>query len=440
MTIGELEAALDMPRANIRFYEQEGFIHPRRGANNYRDYTEEDADTLRKVKLLRQLGLSLEEIRQAQRGERPLAALLGEQEAALARRRAELDWAGQVCRAMREDGVEFATLDAHRYLSRLDRPADQPGFFDLRADAAPTVSHPWRRYFARGLAAEPLLLCTWGYTPGKWIFGLAVRNRDGGKLTWGRALSRTWGVFARGEGYGIPIYVLWRNYKCWRRCRDGEPEDWEEDTSYTMKDESGLRIGGFAAARAALFGLSLLLALQATLMPLHRGPLTPEEYAANVNDWCRRLDVCSGERMNGAGEWEEDTAPGRSAVCWPGEGGPTHRLTVNGAGEVTGVRIEVERTGEEVLFGSTTQQSLAAAAFAAAQPGWNGVSWWSSGVLQAVGSRPFDSYTLQAGAVTVTQMVSWEGYQDVGGWLLAEDGVPEEELYCRTEFTMTLQT
>ena len=78
---------------------------------------------------------------QAQRGERPLAALLGEQEAALARRRAELDWAGQVCRAMREDGVEFATLDAHRYLSRLDRPADQPGFFDLRADAAPTVSH-----------------------------------------------------------------------------------------------------------------------------------------------------------------------------------------------------------------------------------------------------------------------------------------------------------
>ena len=345
MSIGELEAALGMPRANIRLYEQEGYIHPRRGANNYRDYTEEDADTLRKVKLLRQLGLSLEEIRQAQRGERPLAALLGEQEAALARRRAELDWAGQVCRAMREDGVEFATLDAHRYLSRLDRPADQPGFFDLRADAAPTVSHPWRRYFARGLdyslcsflwmvvclflfrwfpennwgvrllnayaaygillAAEPLLLCTWGYTPGKWIFGLAVRNRDGGKLTWGRALSRTWGVFARGEGYGIPIYVLWRNYKCWRRCRDGEPEDWEEDTSYTMKDESGLRIGGFAAARAALFGLSLLLALQATLMPLHRGPLTPEEYAANVNDWCRRLDVCSGGILGMGETWED---------------------------------------------------------------------------------------------------------------------------------------
>ncbi|UQT46730.1 hypothetical protein M5E87_15775 [Flavonifractor plautii] len=30
----------------------------------------------------------------------------------------------------------------------------------------------------------------------------------------------------------------------------------------------------------------------------------------------------------------------------------------------------------------------------------------------------FDSYTLQAGAVTVTQMVSWEGYQDVGAGCL----------------------
>ena len=61
MTIGELEKALNMTRANIRFYEQEGFIHPVRGANNYRDYSEEDLETLRRVKLLRALGLPLEE-------------------------------------------------------------------------------------------------------------------------------------------------------------------------------------------------------------------------------------------------------------------------------------------------------------------------------------------------------------------------------------------
>ena len=63
MTIKELETSLGMTRANIRFYEQEGFLTPERGANNYRIYSEEDVETLRKIKLLRQLGLPLDTIK-----------------------------------------------------------------------------------------------------------------------------------------------------------------------------------------------------------------------------------------------------------------------------------------------------------------------------------------------------------------------------------------
>ena len=479
MTIGELEALLDMPRASIRFYEQEGFIHPKREANNYRDYSEEDADTLRKVKLLRQLGLSLEDIRQAQRGERPLAALLAEQEAALARQRADLDWAGQMCRAMREDGVDFATLDAPRYLNRLNRPADQPGFFDLRSDAAPTVSHPWRRFFARSLdlslcsllwmavclflfrwhpdntwpirllnsyvaygillVTEPILLCTWGYTPGKWIFGLAVRNPLGQKLTWGKAVDRTWGVFARGEGYGIPFYRLWRKYKCYCQCKDGEPEAWEEDTSYTIRDTRVRRCWGFVAARAALIGLSVFLALQ-SMLPIHRGPLTPEQYAANVNDMCRILDIQAYERMDAEGNWVD--APNSHVINLFGGSTPSHQLTVDEDGHVTGVCIEVEQLGGELVSGSTTQRSLAALAFVAAQRSYNGISWWSSGVLQAIESRRFDDYTLQAGDVTITQTVEVRGYDGLDGGnplvlLPSEDG---EAPYYHLVFTLEQTT
>lgn len=64
MTIKELETLLGMTRANIRFYEQEGFLCPQRRENNYRIYSQEDVDTLRKIKLLRQLGLPLDTIRQ----------------------------------------------------------------------------------------------------------------------------------------------------------------------------------------------------------------------------------------------------------------------------------------------------------------------------------------------------------------------------------------
>ena len=478
MTIGELEALLDMPRASIRFYEQEGFIHPKREANNYRDYSEEDADTLRKVKLLRQLGLSLEDIRQAQRGERPLAALLAEQEAALARQRADLDWAGQICHAMREDGVDFATLDAPRYLNRLNRPADQPGFFDLRADAAPTVAHPWRRFFARSLdlslcsllwmavclflfrwhpdntwpirllnsyvaygillVTEPVLLCTWGYTPGKWIFGLAVRSPLGQKLTWGKAVDRTWGVFARGEGYGIPFYRLWRKYKCYCQCKDGEPEAWEEDTSYTIRDTRVRRCWGFVAARAALIGLSVFLALQ-SMLPIHRGPLTPEQYAANVNDMMRILGDDSPVYLDDTGHWVQDTTWGDGFLMDLDGPPPDHQLTVDeDTGLVTAVKLEVARTGAKATAAPIFQQQVAALCFAAAQGRYNGFTWWSSGILDAIANQPFESYTLQAGDVTITQTVETRGYESSSsGMLFSLEG--GTDTYYHLVFTLELE-
>ena len=91
MNIGQVETLLGMTRANIRYYEQEGLVFPQREANGYRDYSAEDVDTLRKIKLLRQLGLSLEVIRQLQQGECTLDAALTEREQALEHEQAELD-------------------------------------------------------------------------------------------------------------------------------------------------------------------------------------------------------------------------------------------------------------------------------------------------------------------------------------------------------------
>ena len=238
MTIKELETSLGMTRANIRFYEQKGFLTPQRGENNYRIYSQEDVDTLRKIKLLRQLGLPLDTIRQVQQGAVPLDTALARRQLALEEERAELAWADRVCSAMRSDRAEYATLDAEKYLNALDRPAEGEGYFSLKKDSAPMVAYPWRRFFARWLdlfvygllwtafgalvlrinlpdiwilrllstylnyltmlVVEPILLATWGYTPGKWIFGLQVRDRDGGKISWRDAKNRTWLVFAKG--------------------------------------------------------------------------------------------------------------------------------------------------------------------------------------------------------------------------------------------------
>ena len=55
MTIKEIETLSGLPRANIRYYEPEGLIAPKRVENGYREYSQADAEVLLRVKLLRAL-------------------------------------------------------------------------------------------------------------------------------------------------------------------------------------------------------------------------------------------------------------------------------------------------------------------------------------------------------------------------------------------------
>ena len=68
MKINEVEALVGITKKNIRFYEEQGLLTPRRNSENgYRDYGPEEVAVLRRIKLLRKLGLPLEEIRRMQR-------------------------------------------------------------------------------------------------------------------------------------------------------------------------------------------------------------------------------------------------------------------------------------------------------------------------------------------------------------------------------------
>ena len=62
MQIKEVEARVGVTRKNIRFYEKEGLLAPRRQAGNgYRDYTEDEVARLERSKLLGKLDVPLEE-------------------------------------------------------------------------------------------------------------------------------------------------------------------------------------------------------------------------------------------------------------------------------------------------------------------------------------------------------------------------------------------
>ena len=62
MKIKQVEELVGITSKNIRFYEDQGLLSPERADNGYREYHQWDVEVLKKIKLLRKLGISVEEI------------------------------------------------------------------------------------------------------------------------------------------------------------------------------------------------------------------------------------------------------------------------------------------------------------------------------------------------------------------------------------------
>ncbi len=63
MKIKQVEELVGITSKNIRFYESQGLLIPERAENGYREYRQKNIDTLKKIKLLRKLGVSVDEIK-----------------------------------------------------------------------------------------------------------------------------------------------------------------------------------------------------------------------------------------------------------------------------------------------------------------------------------------------------------------------------------------
>ena len=126
MKINEVEALVGITKKNIRFYEAEGLLAPRRNSENgYRDYGEEEVETLRRIKLLRKLGVSLEEIRQMQTGVHTVGDGMRRHLVTLERERQNLADAARVCEELTDCQERLEALDAQGLLDRMDRMEEE---------------------------------------------------------------------------------------------------------------------------------------------------------------------------------------------------------------------------------------------------------------------------------------------------------------------------
>ncbi len=62
MLRNEIQEKTNLSRKAIEYYEEKGLVHPKKLENGYRDYSNGDVEVLKKISLLRNLGLSISEI------------------------------------------------------------------------------------------------------------------------------------------------------------------------------------------------------------------------------------------------------------------------------------------------------------------------------------------------------------------------------------------
>ena len=113
LKINEVEALVGVTKKNIRFYEAQGLLTPRRNSENgYRDYGEAEVEALRQIKLMRKLGVSLEEIRQMQGGSLTVADGMRRHLVTLERDRDNLEQSIRLCGRLKDCQERLRDLDA----------------------------------------------------------------------------------------------------------------------------------------------------------------------------------------------------------------------------------------------------------------------------------------------------------------------------------------
>ena len=476
MTIREIETRCQMERANIRFYEREGLLTARRLPNGYRDYTEEDVQTLLRIRLLRSLRVSLDDIRALQSGEKALSDTLRAQLAQLEREQQQAAAAEAVCREIEAAHVGFSELDAPKYLEQLEHGAPPAPPALPAEDCFPVVRCPFRRFFARMLdellyAAlacavlalchvrlnvqtgaicslvallalalnflfEPLLLHSFGTTPGKALLGLSVETEDGEQLSVSEARRRLWGVLWEGGGLGIPILNLYRLYKSMDGLLEGHPMPWDDGDVVLLRDAKRWRIAAWCVAAACAVFLGLLPQAVQRLAP-NRGPLTPAQFAENYNYYAWYLDCGSGWMLQPDGSWRAPAAAGGAVSFYRIHDPDLQIETENGA--VTRVSFSFSpEASDPVFYGFYSQMLLSALSLAGAQPENGLFSGVPARLAEAIPNVP-GSFTVTEGGVRLTCGVSSKNYYLTDTICFPDDEAPSEACSFALTFAAEIQ-
>lgn len=121
MKINQAAELAGITSKNIRFYEDQGLITPARDAGNgYRDYSMQDVEQLCRIKLLRMLGISCENIRRLQSGELDFDICMDDRMAELEKTSSNIEHMKTMCRVLRDEADSLSEIKASVYLEKMN--------------------------------------------------------------------------------------------------------------------------------------------------------------------------------------------------------------------------------------------------------------------------------------------------------------------------------
>lgn len=298
--------------------------------------------------------------------------------------------------------------------------------------------------FFEGLG-EAVLLCTVGTTPGKWAFGLCVREVNGERLLFQQAALRALKRFVYGNACGIPILSLWRLWVSCRACASGEVLPWDTEVSYSRRLDSILWEAEVRETlrwvccilAAVLCGVGLILGVMLTaassLVPVHRGPLTKAEFIDNCEDFARRKLDWEGCYLDEDLIWRVSQMDGQTNTAASGHSIPgadargPYELTFDEEGYITAVRLVYEFDEEPfILYCHSKDAMILRNAFVMAN---NRINLWQMFLIlwhyddwsREIWQSDFEH---TEGCVRVTHEIEYRGYVcDRENNLLHPDGL-----------------
>lgn len=121
MKIKQVEELVGISSKNIRFYEEQGLLQPRRTENGYRDYRQEDVEQLKRIKLFRKLGVPVEQIGKLFQGRISVNDCLENQEAALKREQDNIEKLCVLTHEMLAGSLSIEKLDSDYWLDEVEK-------------------------------------------------------------------------------------------------------------------------------------------------------------------------------------------------------------------------------------------------------------------------------------------------------------------------------